>query len=159
MLDLLRREFGLRHFRPGQEEVIRAVLDHRDTLAVLPTGGGKSLTYQLPSLLLPGLTVVVSPLIALIRDQFEKLREQGIETVRVDSSLTGTEKEEALALPRRREDRADHAEGRRPPSKRIADQLSLLVIDERTACIRGTTSGPRIALGARRDLGRPPCSR
>ncbi len=98
MLDLLRREFGLRHFRPGQEDVIRSVLDGRDTLAVLPTGGGKSLTYQLPSLLLPGLTVVVSPLIALIRDQFEKLRAQGIETVRVDSSLTGTQREEALTL-------------------------------------------------------------
>ncbi|MCZ6712878.1 MAG: DEAD/DEAH box helicase, partial [Deltaproteobacteria bacterium] len=95
MLDLLRREFGLRHFRPGQEQTMRAVLDARDTLAVLPTGGGKSLTYQLPSLLLPGLTVVVSPLIALIRDQFEKLRAQGIETVRLDSSLTGTQREEA----------------------------------------------------------------
>ncbi len=88
MLDLLRREFGLRHFRPGQEQVIRGVLAERDTLAVMPTGGGKSLTYQLPSLILSGLTVVVSPLIALIRDQFEKLCEQEVETLRLDSSLT-----------------------------------------------------------------------
>ena len=101
MLDLLRREFGLSHFRPGQEDVIRSVLDGRDTIAVMPTGGGKSLTYQLPSLLLPGITVVVSPLIALIRDQFEKLRARGIETLRLDSSLTGTEREEALTCSRR----------------------------------------------------------
>ena len=98
MLDLLRREFGLRRFLPGQEQVIRAVLDGRDTLTVLPTGGGKSLTYQIPSLILPGLTVVVSPLIALIRDQFEKLRAHGIETLRLDSSLTPNEREEALGL-------------------------------------------------------------
>ncbi len=93
MLDLLRREFGLRHFRPGQEHVIRSVLEGRDTIAVMPTGGGKSLTYQLPSLILPSITVVVSPLIALIRDQFEKLRAQGVETLRLDSSLKQSERE------------------------------------------------------------------
>ena len=93
---------------------------------MLPTGGGKSLTYQLPSLLLPGLTVVVSPLIALIRDQFEKLREQGIETVRVDSSLTGTEKEEALSLLEEGEpeDRADHARRRDRPGVQEAHRAT-----------------------------------
>lgn len=163
MLDLLRREFGLRHFRPGQEDVIRAVLDARDTLAVLPTGGGKSLTYQLPSLLLPGLTVVVSPLIALIRDQFEKLREQGIETVRVDSSLTGTEKEEALSLLEEGSQKIVliTPEGATGPAfkKRIADQkVSLLVIDE-AHCVSewGHDFRPSyLALGAlAEDLGRP----
>jgi len=65
----LRQVFRFGAFRPGQEQVIRAVLSGRDVLAVMPTGSGKSLTYQLPALVLPELTVVVSPLIALIRDQ------------------------------------------------------------------------------------------
>jgi ATP-dependent DNA helicase RecQ len=135
MLDILRREFGLRHFRPGQEEVIRSVLDSRDTLAVMPTGGGKSLTYQLPSLILEGLTVVVSPLIALIRDQFEKLRAQGIETLRLDSSLTATEREEALDLLEAGAQKIvlTTPEGATGPTfrKRLGDNpISLLVVDE-----------------------------
>jgi ATP-dependent DNA helicase RecQ len=163
MLDLLRREFGLRHFRPGQEQVIRSVLEGRDTLAVLPTGGGKSLTYQLPSLLLPGLTVVVSPLIALIRDQFEKLREQGVETVRLDSSLTATEREEALDLLEEGKQKVvlitpegATGEGFR---KRLADRpVSLLVVDE-AHCVSewGHDFRPSyLALGAlAEELGRP----
>src|SRR5439155_9122893 len=62
-------------FRPGQEEIIKAVLAGKDVLTLLPTGAGKSRTYQLPALIRPGLTLVISPLIALIRDQVEKLRE------------------------------------------------------------------------------------
>jgi superfamily II DNA helicase RecQ len=65
----LRESFGFQNFRPGQQELIQEILAGRDGLGVLPTGGGKSLIYQLPAVLLPGLTVVVSPLIALIKDQ------------------------------------------------------------------------------------------
>lgn len=66
--EVLHDRFGIREFRAGQEETIRTLLDGRDVLLVMPTGAGKSLTYQLPALLLPGLTVVVSPLIALMKD-------------------------------------------------------------------------------------------
>ncbi len=86
-----RETFGIRRFRPGQEEVIAAVLRGRDVLAILPTGGGKSLTYQLPALALEGTTVVVSPLIALMQDQVEKLVELGVDVARFDSTLTDRE--------------------------------------------------------------------
>ncbi|MBW3630268.1 MAG: ATP-dependent DNA helicase, partial [Gemmatimonadetes bacterium] len=84
----LRARFGLEEFRQGQEEAIRAVLDGRDALVIMPTGSGKSLIYQLPALLLPGLTVVVSPLIALMKDQTDKLEEIGIDARTINSSLT-----------------------------------------------------------------------
>ena len=82
----LRRTFGLRRLREGQQPVIARVLAGLPTLAILPTGAGKSLCYQLPALLLPGLTVVVSPLIALIKDQCDALADLGIAAVQVHSS-------------------------------------------------------------------------
>ncbi|HEV7587188.1 MAG TPA: RecQ family ATP-dependent DNA helicase, partial [Longimicrobium sp.] len=95
---VLRERFGLPAFRPGQERVIRAILERGAALAVFPTGGGKSLCYQLPALLLDGLTLVVSPLIALMKDQIDALRALGIDAARLDSSLHF---EEAKAVERR----------------------------------------------------------
>jgi ATP-dependent DNA helicase RecQ len=92
----LRSAFRIPSFRRGQEQVIRAVLAGRDVLAVMPTGSGKSLTYQLTSQVLPGATLVVSPLLALIRDQTEKLRALGIPVERIDSTLKAKEREAAL---------------------------------------------------------------
>jgi ATP-dependent DNA helicase RecQ len=87
----LERAFGHTTFRAGQEQVIQALLAGRSALALFPTGAGKSLCYQLPSLLMDGLTVVISPLIALMKDQVEVLRSRGIAAARLDSSLSATE--------------------------------------------------------------------
>lgn len=85
--DLLKERFGFDAFRPGQEDVIRCLLDGRSAGAIFPTGSGKSLCYQLPSLLLPGLSLVISPLLALMKDQIDSLRAKGIQAERLDSSL------------------------------------------------------------------------
>jgi ATP-dependent DNA helicase RecQ len=92
----LRRVFGHSELRPGQREVIERALAGRDTIAIMPTGAGKSLCYQLPSLLLPGTTGVVSPLISLMKDQADKLAERGVEAETVNSSLDAGEEREAL---------------------------------------------------------------
>src|ERR1700716_3342079 len=90
--ETLRRFFHFDHFLPGQEEAITRVLSKRDTLAILATGAGKSLCYQLPALLLTGTTLVVSPLIALMKDQLDMLAEAGISsTVALNSTLTDEE--------------------------------------------------------------------
>ncbi|HEY0213990.1 MAG TPA: DNA helicase RecQ [Paenirhodobacter sp.] len=90
---LLARVFGFHAFRPGQEEIVRAVIAGQDALAIMPTGGGKSLCYQLPALCLPGMTVVISPLIALMRDQVRALREVGVEAGALTSGNTEEETE------------------------------------------------------------------
>jgi ATP-dependent DNA helicase RecQ len=137
----LRRWFGLSEFRAGQEEAVRAVLDGQDVLAVMPTGLGKSLCYQLPALLQGGLTLVVSPLIALMHDQIEKLTERGIRAVRLDSTMAPKQLERVMhevatgdpkaptilyLTPERVADRAFRAElkGVRP------DGVALFVVDE-----------------------------
>ncbi|HMI54834.1 MAG TPA: RecQ family ATP-dependent DNA helicase, partial [Gemmatimonadaceae bacterium] len=92
---LLRNRFGHQDFRPGQWEPLNAVLLGRDALVVMPTGSGKSLIYQLPGILLPGLTIVVSPLIALMKDQHDKLSAQGVSSVAMHSHLSTSESREA----------------------------------------------------------------
>lgn len=88
LLSQLQAQFGWSEFKPGQPDVIQRLLNGKSTLAVFPTGGGKSLCYQFPALNLNGLTVVVSPLIALMKDQIDQLRAKGIEAARFDSSMT-----------------------------------------------------------------------
>ncbi len=92
----LKEAFGFSAFRPGQEAVIRAVLAGRDALAVLPTGGGKSLLYQLPARVLGGTTLVVSPLIALMKDQVDALEEAGLRATFLNSSLDAAARRERL---------------------------------------------------------------
>src|SRR6516165_3589310 len=86
------RQWGFSSLRPLQEQAMRAALDSRDSLVVLPTGGGKSLCYQAPAVLRGGTTVVVSPLIALMKDQVDGLRACGIAAAQIDSSLSATER-------------------------------------------------------------------
>ena len=91
---LLAQVFGFAGFRPGQEEIVEAVAEGRNVLAIMPTGGGKSLCFQLPALMRPGLTLVVSPLIALMRDQVRALKAAGVEAAALTSGNTGDETEE-----------------------------------------------------------------
>jgi ATP-dependent DNA helicase RecQ len=98
---ILKNTFGYDTFRPLQQEVIENVMARRDSLAVMPTGGGKSLCYQIPSLLLDGLTVVVSPLISLMKDQVEQLRAVGVPAVFLNSSLTPQEYQQNMDYIRR----------------------------------------------------------
>jgi ATP-dependent DNA helicase RecQ len=90
--EALKRYFGFSTFRPGQRQIVEQALQGHDQLVLMPTGGGKSLTYQLPALLLPGLTVVISPLIALMHDQVDRLRENGIDATYINSSLSSSQR-------------------------------------------------------------------
>ena len=85
---LLEERFGLHAFRHGQRAVIERLLAGKSAAAIFPTGGGKSLCYQLPAVLLDGLTLVVSPLLALMREQVDQLNSRGIRAARLDSSLS-----------------------------------------------------------------------
>ncbi|HZV99193.1 MAG TPA: ATP-dependent DNA helicase RecQ [Methylophilaceae bacterium] len=95
-LKKLLQTFGVEQLRPGQKEVIDNVLRGDDTLAIMPTGGGKSLCYQVPAVVMPGTTVVVSPLISLMNDQVQKLEDSGINSERLNSTLSSQEETQAM---------------------------------------------------------------
>src|SRR5438309_6829352 len=88
LLQLIERHWGFRSLRPLQECAMRAVLEGRDSVVVLPTGGGKSLCYQAPAVHLGGTTVVLSPLIALMKDQVDTLKANGLQALQIDSTLS-----------------------------------------------------------------------
>lgn len=101
MLEVLQKYYGYTAFRPGQEEVIRHLLAKRDALAVMPTGAGKSICYQVPALMMPGITLVISPLISLMQDQVRSLLSIGVRGAYLNSTLTPRQLQLATANARR----------------------------------------------------------
>jgi ATP-dependent DNA helicase RecQ len=133
--EVLKRAFGYDNFRPGQEAAVSAVLAGRDTVVVLPTGGGKSLCFQVPALILPGLTVVVSPLISLMKDQVDALTAKGLPAAFINSTLTASQVSDRLARVDRGEIKLLYVAPERFDAGRTAERLkragvSLLAIDE-----------------------------
>lgn len=161
----LQERFGFEAFRPGQEDVIRAVLVGRDAIAVMPTGQGKSLCYQLPATLLPGLTLVISPLIALMQDQVTAMRQHSIVAAAFHSGLSGLEKSLVLEDLQRRRVQLLYLAPERMQHEGFLRLLrtlwvSLLVVDE-AHCISqwGHDFRPDyLKIGRlRRELTNPPC--
>ena len=165
---ILRQYWGYDDFRPLQAEAMRAVVEGRDSLVVLPTGGGKSLCFQAPALAMPGLAVVVSPLISLMKDQVDALVDCGVPAACVNSTLTAAEKradrrrdsrraaEAALSLARAAADGADarlpaagaavvHRHRRGPLHQRVGPRLPARV-PRAAACSR--SAFPNVALHA-----------
>src|SRR4051812_28038596 len=134
-LAVLRERFGHENFRPGQWEPVEAVLGGRDALVVMPTGSGKSIVYQLPALLLPGLTVVVSPLIALMKDQQDKLAACGVDALAMHSHLNTSEARETARQVEEGEGEILYLTPERFKDRDFFDRLlsrkvSLFVVDE-----------------------------
>lgn len=131
----LKTYFGYDTFRPGQEVIVEHILAGRDVLAVMPTGAGKSLCYQLPALLLPGITVVVSPLISLMMDQVKALNEAGVHAAYINSSLTESQIARALELAKAGQYKIIYVAPERLETSRFLDfachtELSMITVDE-----------------------------
>jgi ATP-dependent DNA helicase RecQ len=131
----LRQHFGYGDFRPGQSQAVESVLQRNDTLVVLPTGGGKSICYQVPALMLPNLTVVISPLISLMKDQVDALARRGLPATFVNSSLTSSQVADRLARAQRGEFKLLYVAPERFDVGTTAERLketgvSLLAVDE-----------------------------
>ncbi len=131
----LREHFGFDEFLPGQREVIEHLLDGNSAAAVFPTGGGKSLCYQLPALMLPGVTLVVSPLIALMKDQIDALAARRIDAVRLDSTLSADEYRDAMDRVRSGSLRLLYVSPERFNNERFREllpriRISLFAVDE-----------------------------
>jgi ATP-dependent DNA helicase RecQ len=134
-LQSLLRRFGHRSFQPGQQRAIRGLLDSRDILAVLPTGAGKSLVYQLAAQLLPGLTLVVSPLIALMQDQEESLEARGLDVAVMNSARSEAQSEDELRRAERGDAKLLYVTPERLNDEAFVERIgktkiSLLVVDE-----------------------------
>lgn len=132
---ILKEHFGYSSFKKGQEQIIESILQSRDTLGIMPTGGGKSVCYQLPALLFPGLTLVFSPLISLMKDQVDALDSLGIPGTYINSSLSLSEVEERINQAARGQYKLLYVAPERLESDRFLNcirdlPISLLAVDE-----------------------------
>ena len=133
--EALKKYFGHREFLDGQETVMAQVLGGRDTMVIMPTGGGKSLCYQLPAMVMDGVTVVVSPLIALMKDQVDALERRGIPATVINSTLTLAEQQERIEALRREEYKLVYVAPERFRSRMFTNalrevQIALFAVDE-----------------------------
>jgi ATP-dependent DNA helicase RecQ len=131
----LKTHFGYESFRPGQDEIIKSILDHKDTLALMPTGGGKSLCFQLPALLLDGVSLIISPLIALMKDQVDALRAKGISAAFLNSTLSAEELGSRLAEVRQGKFKMVYLAPERLASSNFLNEavkwpISIIAVDE-----------------------------
>jgi ATP-dependent DNA helicase RecQ len=126
---IMKRVFGFDEFRSLQEKVIQNVLNKKDTLVIMPTGSGKSLCYQIPALLFNGLTIVVSPLISLMKDQVEQLRELGVPTVMLNSSLAYEEYLQNVSRVRKNEVKLLYVAPETLLKSNILEMLSTIPVD------------------------------
>ena len=94
IIEILNKYYGYKSFRKGQEEIINNIINGNDVLAIMPTGGGKSICYQVPAIAMDGLTIVISPLISLMKDQVDSLNSLGIDSAYINSSLSNIEIQE-----------------------------------------------------------------
>ncbi|GEP40849.1 RecQ family ATP-dependent DNA helicase [Brevifollis gellanilyticus] len=133
--EALRKYFGFREFLDGQEEVMAQILSGRDTLVIMPTGGGKSLCYQLPAMVMEGVTIVVSPLIALMKDQVDALERRGIRATLINSTLTLSEQQQRVDALRRGEYKLVYVAPERFRSRMFTNtmrqvEIALFAVDE-----------------------------
>ncbi len=133
--EILERHWGYTAFRPLQEEIITSVLQGHDTLGLMPTGGGKSLTFQVPALALPGLTLVVTPLISLMKDQVDNLGAVGVPALYLHAGLTASEQRLAIDKCRLGKAKLLYVSPEKLQGTNFREQLrqfsiSLIVVDE-----------------------------
>ena len=132
---ILKKVFGYDSFRPGQEQIVSRLLAGQDVLAVMPTGAGKSVCYQIPALLMEGITIVVSPLISLMTDQVKALNEAGVHAAYINSSLTETQTAKALENAAKGVYRIIYVAPERLETARFLDfachaEISMVTVDE-----------------------------
>lgn len=133
--DLLKKYFGYDSFRPGQEEIVKNILNGKDVLGVMPTGAGKSICYEIPALMLKGITIVISPLLSLMQDQVKVLNQIGIHAAYINSSLTSSQLDKALSNFQNGLYKIVYVAPERLSNKRFLDaisnlDISMITIDE-----------------------------